>query len=70
MTRSDAACPRNLVPSAAACSAALRPAADETMPRADHGEITRSHASKRSKNAVCIAYPLPVCFCSHTVTVS
>jgi hypothetical protein len=27
------------------------------MPRADTCEMTRFHASKRSKNAVCIPYP-------------
>src|SRR5207253_3931201 len=48
---------RNLVPSAAACSAALRHAADYTIPRADTCEMTHFHASKRSTNAVCIAYP-------------
>ena len=40
------------------------------MPRTDTCEMTRFLVSKRSRNAVCIAYPLLVCFCSHTVTVS
>jgi len=47
-------CPqaRYLVLSGAACSAALRYAADDTMPRADTCEMTRFHVSRRSKNAV------------------
>jgi len=48
---------RHLVPSVATCSAALRHVADETMPHADTCEMPRFHASKRSKDAVCIAYP-------------
>src|SRR5438067_11898591 len=55
---------RNLVPSAAACSTALRHAADYTIPRADTCELTHFHASKRSTNAVCIAHPHGVDFAS------
>jgi hypothetical protein len=35
-----------------------RHAADSTIPCADTGEMSHFHASKRSKNAACIASPL------------
>src|SRR5262249_15454410 len=66
----DAACPRNLVPSAVEQAGALRHAANETMPRADTCEMTRFNSSKRSKNAVSIASPLTETMCPQSCPVT